>query len=86
MTSNLINSPRLGRELATAPGPAEAAAAAPGLVAVRLGTGRGGEPEPVGRGSTRVAGTSIDVPLAHKDALNVRDFYDTSEVRPGGQL
>lgn len=27
------------------------------------------------------AGTPIDVPLAHKDALYVRDFYDALEVR-----
>lgn len=28
-----------------------------------------------------VPGTSIDVPLAHKDALYVRDHYDTLEIR-----
>ena len=27
------------------------------------------------------AGTTIDVPLAHKDALYVRDYYDAVEVR-----
>ena len=27
------------------------------------------------------AGTPIDVPLAHKDALCVRDYYDALEVR-----
>jgi hypothetical protein len=26
------------------------------------------------------AGTPIDVPLAHKDALYIRDFYDALEV------
>ena len=28
-----------------------------------------------------VSGTIIDVPLAHKDALYVRDYYDALEVR-----
>lgn len=28
-----------------------------------------------------VAGSAIDVPLAHKDALYVRDYYDAVEVR-----